>query len=502
MNILNTYLWNIGNNLWVAGTLAVLGVLLLCLAAVRFLRLAKPNHSGPTRLAWPLGMLILGLACCGLVGMALWKHPQALKQLFREDFVDASKLQGLQAADLTSAQEAPVVIGDWPQWRGPRRDGISLEAGLRLNWPAGGPPILWRKPIQGGYSSCAVVQGRLYTMDRTGPEERVLCFDAVKGDELWTHRYPANYSIIDMYGEGPRATPTVHEDRVYTVGATGIFLCLEARPADGQAKVHWQHDLVAEFDGLSQFPRWGIACSPLIEGDLVIVQPGGTEGSVAAFDRRSGKLVWKALSDASGYSSPMAATLAGVRQIICFTGEGLVGLRAADGGQLWYYPWPEQYNGNIATPIVAGDYVFISTGYGMGCALLHVSADGGNVRAEPVYFKKNKVMRNHHSTSVLHGGHLYGFDLGLLKCVDIRTAEEKWVSREPGKGSLIYAEGHLIALTEDGKLALVEATPVEYRQKGAVELLEGPHTWALPALASGRLYVRNQKELVCLDLKK
>jgi len=361
--------------------------------------------------------------------------------------------------------------------------------------------------INGGYSSIAVAKGRLFTMDRLGNEERVLCFDAETGKELWAYRAPADYRPIEGYAEGPRATPTVHDGRVYTVGATGLFACLEAVPAEGRAKVLWQRHLIEQLQG--DLPRWGMACSPLIEGELVIVQPGGSDGAVAAFERVSGKLVWRALTDASGYSSPVAATAAGVRQIICFTGEGLAGLRPSDGAQLWHFPWPTDHKANIATPIVAGDYVFISSSYQAGCALLHLQPDGAGVKAEPVFVRRNKVMRNHHASCVLHDGHLYGFDssgFGLqavLKCLDFRTLEEKWhAGRNITKGTLIYADGHLIVLTEDGTLALVEATPEGYRKKSTMKLFEGAQFWALPALAKGRLYVRSDKELVCLDLRK
>jgi outer membrane protein assembly factor BamB len=250
---------------------------------------------------------------------------------------------------------------------------------------------------------------------------------------------------------------------------------------------------------------WGVACSPLIEENLVIVQPGGTKGSVAAFDRRDGKLVWNALEEPSGYSSPVAVTCAGVRQVICFTADGLVGLRPTDGGVLWEYPWKTQYSANIATPIVAGDYVFLSSGYNTGCALLQLSPEGEGVRCDAVWIKRNKLMRNHQSTCVLRDGFLYGFDSrGAervdLRCVDLRTGDERWVTRDVGKGVPLLADGHLVLLYEDGTLRLAEATPEAYRERGSFAALSGREVWALPALARGRLYVRSHKEVVCLDV--
>jgi outer membrane protein assembly factor BamB len=339
-------------------------------------------------------------------------------------------------------------------------------------------------------------------MDKQGDDERVVCLDAGTGKELWAHRYRVDYSAFQLrQATGPRATPTVAGGKVFTVGATGVFLCLEAAPRDGRAHVLWQHNLMEKFDATP--PGWGVACSPLVEGNLVYVQPGGTKGSVAAFDTRTGDVAWTALSDVSGYSSPMAATVAGVRQILCFTGKGLAGLQPADGKQLWYFPWATQHDANIATPVIAGNYVFISSGYNAGCALLEVYADGHSVSAEPVYVKRNKLMRNHHSSCVLYRGYLYGFDDNIFKCVDIRTGEEKWASRQPGKGAVLAADGSLLVLTEQGSLALVEASPEGFHEKGQVrDVLGGSDCWALPALAERRLYLRDQQHVLCLDLNK
>jgi outer membrane protein assembly factor BamB len=200
----------------------------------------------------------------------------------------------------------------------------------------------------------------------------------------------------------------------------------------------------------------------------------------------------------------VAATAAGVRQIVCFTGEGVSGLRAVDGTRLWYYAWSTANNGNIATPIVAGDYVFISSGYSTGCALLHLK-DGtaGKVQVEPVYVKRNKLMRNHHSSSVLHEGHLYGFDDGTLKCVDLRRGDERWSARGIDKGCVLYADGHLVVLSENGTLSLVEARPDQFHEKGRMRgLLKGADCWSLPTLSNGRLYLRDHEQMVCLELKK
>jgi outer membrane protein assembly factor BamB len=444
---------------------------------------------------------LLVLVGFGLASLSLlkWREYAGPTPEAPDEQENLAELERLKTATLSSSKE-PVVPGEWPQWRGPRRDGISSETGLRTDWAKAPPTVVWKRPLGGGYSSIAVIDNRLYTMDRQGNEERILCLDAKTGNELWVHRYTANYGNLS-YGNGPRATPTISDGRVYTVGATGIFLCMEAAPSDGQPHELWKHDLMKEFG--AQMPGWGVACSPLVDGDLVWVQPGGPSASVAAFDRRTGKVVHRALSEPSGYSSPVAATAAGVHQIVCCTGQAAVGLDPTNGKQLWYFPWPTP-NGIIATPIVASDYVFVSSAYNTGCALVHLKSEGhGAIAAEPVYVKRNKLMRNHHASSVLHEGYLYGFDDAILKCVDLRRGKEKWSSRDVGKGCLLFADGHLIVLSENGTLTLAEASPAGYREKGRMAgVLTGADCWALPALAGGQLYLRDHKQLVCLDLMK
>lgn len=433
-----------------------------------------------------------------------FRWPQ-IKWMLKSEQIDDEEAKGrLEKDPLKTPEYKP---GDWPQWRGLHRDGVAADRGLLTEWPKAGPTVDWKKPIGGGYSSVSVWNGRLYTMDRQGDQERVLCLDAKTGKEIWVHSYDADYAGIS-YGAGPRATPTVHAGRVYTVGAAGNFLCLEAAPADNKPNVFWEHDLLEEYDG--KVPMWGVACSPLIDGDLVIVQPGGKKGSVAAFHRETGKEVWASLNDPSGYSSPVVVDAAGTRQVICFTGERMVGLRTSNGELLWKYDWPTQHKANVATPIVVSNFVFLSSNYSMGCALLELSSDGDGVSAAEVYFRKNKLMRNHHSNCVLYDKHLYGFDIqgyggqGTLKCINLQTFKEDWDSGRDikQKGCLICADGHLIVLTQDGKLLLVEATPSEYRKKSEFQLFDSEECWALPALSEGRLYVRSNSGIVCLDLRK
>jgi outer membrane protein assembly factor BamB len=286
------------------------------------------------------------------------------------------------------------------------------------------------------------------------------------------------------------------------VGATGKFLCLELPTAGGQPKLLWEHDLIGEFR--ASIPGWGVACSPLLTGDLVIVQPGGKDGSVAAFTRSSGELRWKTGSNPGGYSSPVSATLGGVRVIYAFTGNALLCVRASDGELLDEYAWTTQHNANIATPVVHDQWVFISSGYNKGCALLRAEASGDRVQFREVYARSNRVMRNHHSTCVFKDWYLYGFDDSRLKCVDFKDGKEKedWEATALRKGSLILAGKHLIVLGEDGTLSLVEATPEEFRLVASVPSgLGRSENWALPVLVDGRLYLRDGQKVICLDVR-
>jgi outer membrane protein assembly factor BamB len=406
---------------------------------------------------------------------------------------DPTSLERLSVAPL-SAPTAPSAPGDWPQWRGPNRDGISTETGLLTTWPPTGPRVLWKVAGGPGHSSFAVADGRVCTLFQDGAAEVILCLDAASGKELWRHRSPGQF--FEQYaGTGPHATPAIVDGRVYTVGATGMFHCLDA----ASGKVLWSHDLLQKFQAPA--PDYGVSFSPLVEGDLVFTMPGGPAGgAIAAFDRRDGRLVWKALNDQPGYSSPVAATIGGKRQIVFLTGESLVGVGPEDGRLLWQYPWITHAHCNIATPIVVGSYVFVSSGYGKGCALLEITANAtGAFAARPVY--QHNRMRNHFSTCVLYNDHFYGFDEAYLVCMELRTGKVLWKQRGFQKGSLLVADGRLIVLGENGVLALAEAGPEQYREQATCTISQSK-CWAMPVLTQGKLYVRDQENIMCLDLVK
>ncbi len=386
----------------------------------------------------------------------------------------------------------PLWSADWPQYRGPNRDGISTETALLKAWPATGPKVLWKTPIGDGYSGITIANGRLYTMDAKDKDEFIVCMDAASGKEIW--RYRADTNFINDQGNGPRGTPTLDGETLYSFGANGVLVALSA----GDGKKIWEHDVKKEVAG--KVPIWGFSSSPLVEGDLLILPVGGSDNNaIVAFIKKTGAIAWKSQGDEPGYSSPIAVTIKGVRQILVFSGTKMLSVAPDDGKLYWEYGWKTDWFVNSAVPIfVPDDRIFISTGYNHGSAMLKVVLRGGKPAVEEMWLIKN--MQNHFNTSVLHDGHIYGFDNAVLKCIDATTGEDKWQKSGFGKGTLILADGHLIVLSERGRLILVQATPAEYKQISAVEALKGK-CWTMPTLANGKLYLRNQKEVVCVDLK-
>jgi outer membrane protein assembly factor BamB len=388
----------------------------------------------------------------------------------------------------------PVSRGDdWPNWRGPHRDGISRETGLLKSWPARGPKVLWTLDLTGGYSSVVVAGGRLFTQTKDHSEDVVLCVDVRNGRKLWEYRYPCDYaqypSLEKRFLTGPKSTPAVDGDRVYALGNTGLLHCFDVRTG----RRIWERDLLRLADRLC--PEYGYCNSPLIVGDRLFVHPGGRQGnSIAALDKKDGRTIWQALDDRIGWATPVFIEVAGVPQVVYFTGQGAVGVAPADGTLLWRFDWKTDFDINAATPIYADGCSFLSSNYGSGGVLLRLKP-----RGNPEVVWKSLAMQNHFSTSVLFQGHLYGFSLARLRCVEFKTGKVKWDKAGLGKGSLLIADGHLIVLGEEGTLVLAEATPKAYVEKARSQVLEGT-CWSVPVLANGTLYVRNEKRLVALDL--
>jgi outer membrane protein assembly factor BamB len=380
---------------------------------------------------------------------------------------------------------------DWPQWRGPNRDGISKETGLLKQWGPDGPPLVWKTSGAGnGYSSFAVAGGRIFTMGLRGNREYVIAFDVVSGKEVWAT--PHGGAFRNDRGDGPRGTPTVDGAILYALGGNGDLSALDVRTG----KVIWTMNVLQKFGGSNI--TWGISESPLVVGEKVLVNAGGPGASIVALNKKDGSLIWKSQSDRSGYSSAIPVQVGSTTQVVFFTHHRALGLDLKDGKLLWEYDRAANDVANVATPVVRGNRVFISSDYGTGAGLVEIKADG---KAQEVYFTKD--MRNHHSSSILIGDYLYGFSSGILTAMRFDTGEVAWRDRSVGKGSLVYADGNLYALSENGVVGLIEATPTGYREKGRFRIAQDSlPTWTHPVVAGGRLYLRDQDTIYAYDVRE
>ena len=383
------------------------------------------------------------------------------------------------------------TAADWPQWRGPNRDGISKETGLLKQWPAEGPPLVWKASGAGrGYSSFSISNGKLYTMGLRGDREFVVAFDIATGKEAWAT--PHGSAFRNDRGDGPRGTPTIDGDRVYALGGNGDLSALDARTG----KIVWSKNVLKEFGGSNI--QWGISESPLVLGNKVLVNAGGPGASMVALNKTDGAVIWKSQSDEAGYSSAIPVDINGNTQVVFFTAQRAVGLDARDGRLLWEYGKPANNVANVATPIVRANRIFISSDYGTGGGVVEIKPDN---KAQEIYFTKD--MRNHHSSSVLVGDYLYGFSSSILTAMKFDTGEIAWRDRSVGKGSLVYADGNLYCLSENGVVGLVEATPTGYKEKGRFRIQQGSlPTWAHPVVAGGRLYLRDQDTIYAYDVRE
>jgi len=387
----------------------------------------------------------------------------------------------------------PLLAADWPQWRGPNRDGISPETGLLKAWPSGGPRLVWKATGLGeGYSSFSVAGGRLYTQGQRSGVQYVMAFDVSTGKKLWEVENGRAYE--ERRGNGPRGTPTIDGDRVYALAADGSLVCLDNKTG----KKLWGFNIVTRYGG--EVPHWGISESPLIDGARVIVQPGGSNASIVALDKTTGKEVWKSAGDPAAYSSGILAQVGGLKQLLHFTSQGAVGLRADNGEQLWRYTQVSNRTANIATPIYRNGHAFFSSDYGTGAALLKLDADASGKRAQEIYFTRE--MRNHYSSSILIGQHLYGFSSSVLTAMKFDDGSVAWRDRSVGKGTVIHADGMLYCQGENGTIALVEATPSAYKEVSRFSIAIGGYPlWTLPVIADGHLYLRDQDTLYRYAIK-
>jgi outer membrane protein assembly factor BamB len=406
----------------------------------------------------------------------------------------------LAAAPTTLAEmKRPVDLrattpDDYPQFLGPARVPMLAGPALARDWDRQPPEPLWRQPIGGGWSAFAVLGEYALTQEQRGEEEWVCCYELRTGRLRWRHADRAGFVSV-IAGDGPRATPTVHDGRVYTMGATGLLNCLEG--ATGQ--VLWRHDVLREHGAVNV--EWGKACSPLVADDLVIVSGGGGQGpSLLAFDRITGQPRWTAgeAACAESYSSPALAELCGVRQVLLLRDFDLAAFDPADGRQLWSHPWPAA-NPKVSQPLVlAGDRVLISTGYGNGCTLIQVvRGDDGALDARELWRSRN--LKTKFTNVVVHGDHLYGLDEGILTCLALDSGERAWKAGRYGHGQILLVGDLLLVQCESGEVALVEPAPDELRELTRFAALDGK-TWNNPALAGRLLLVRNDREAACYRL--
>lgn len=418
---------------------------------------------------------------------------------------DPAKAMNSLAADAMAA-------GDWPGFHGLRRDALCRETGLLTEWPQEGPPMLWRIDGLGrGYSSVAIVGTRLYTMGDVvidGEEERqcVIAYDLAARRFLWKTAIGAPHE-----DGGPRCTPTIDGNHAYVMSTDGVVCCLDIESGD----LVWSRDLVADFGGL-MMSVWKFSESPLIDGDRVICTPGTPEAALVALDKHTGETLWRTSlgdlgdkgADGAGYSSAVIAEIAGVRQYVQLLGRGVVGVEAETGRLLWSYNTIANTVANVTSPIVRGDYVFVTTAYNTGAALLQIVRDGDRFDAQEVYFIEPRDFQNHHGGVVLVGDHVYGghgANRSDPACIELATGDMVWKERSPSRGSagVLYVDGHLIFRYDRGEVVLIEATPEGLNLKGRFEtpVAEGP-AWSHPVVHQGRLYIRHADILCCYDLRE
>ncbi|HEV7746491.1 MAG TPA: PQQ-binding-like beta-propeller repeat protein [Pyrinomonadaceae bacterium] len=379
----------------------------------------------------------------------------------------------------------------WTNFRGPNRDGRYDEMAVSTAWPAQGLPLLWKQPAGLGYSSFTIADGRAYTIEQRRRQEVVAAYDVNTGRELWIQGWNAEYT--DDTGDGPRTTPTWDDGRLYALGATGELRCLDAKTG----AVSWGKNILS--DNQAQNLSWAMSASPLVVDDKVIVLPGGPGGkSVVAYNKLTGAAVWKSQDDRQAYVSPMLVTLAGRRQILVVSADRVFGLAPENGALLWSQSWDTSMGINVSQPIMVDkNRFFISSGYGKGASLVEVTGAGNSLTARSVWDNVN--MKNKFNSSVLHDGYVYGLDEGILTCLDVSTGERKWKGGRYGYGQVLVASGHLIVMSDTGELALVKASPAQYTEVARFPALEGK-TWNYPAIAGGRLFVRNANEMAAYKI--
>lgn len=400
---------------------------------------------------------------------------------------------------LTATKLSFAASPEWPQFLGPDRNGISAEKGLLTDWPSDGPKEKWRVKGGVGMSGIVVSRGKALTMVNLDGKQQLLALSADNGERIWST--PIAPAYRNRMGDGPRATPSVVGDQVFVFTGEGIL----AAVSFDKGELLWSHDVPAELK--VEPAEYGMACSPIVVGNNVVATGGDPAGTLSAYDMKTGKPAWKSGEDPAGYSSPALLTIGGKKQIVAFSGASVLGLSPSDGKLLWRFPYETEYNCNTATPVAYKDQVFVSSGENHGSTLLKLSSNGDNIDVTEAWSSlgPKSVLRSEWQTTIVLSDYLYGFDnvgsagpVTHLTCVHAPTGKRAWQQTRFGKGNFIAADGKLWIVTYDGELVVVKASPEKYEELGRKPLLGKTRT--APALAGGLLYLRDDKEIVCLEV--
>jgi outer membrane protein assembly factor BamB len=400
-----------------------------------------------------------------------------------------------------------LFAADWKTWLGPNRDGKSPETGLLKSWPEAGPKVAWRTAGLGeGYSTMAVVGDRIYTQGQDQNGQFVVSLDATNGKQVW--KTPMGGVYRSGQGSGPRGMPQIDGNRLYALGSDGSLVCLET----GTGKKVWGLSYIEKFHSTN--PQWGFSESPLVDGDRLVINPGGAGAGIVALNKATGDVIWKAQDDLANYSSVLPIDFGGLHIYTVVTASGAVAVDGKDGSLLWRYPKVNGNRINVATPVYADGYVFYSAGYGTGGGLMKLSAEGGKVTATEVYFTRE--MQNHYTTSVKVGDHLYGFSGNSsptsLVAMEFMTGKVAWERNSSAeRGNCILADGLLYCQGESGRFALIDPSPSGYKEISQIDFhrnnapmtwVPNGNMWAYPTIANGKLYVRDQDLLIAFDIKR
>ncbi|MCX6345132.1 MAG: PQQ-binding-like beta-propeller repeat protein [Armatimonadetes bacterium] len=382
-----------------------------------------------------------------------------------------------------------LTAADWPQFKGPSANGFAPDTGINKNWTKTPPKVLWTTPMNDdGYAGVSVGGGKVFVINHEGSKDILRAIDIATGKDAWTY----TYEDTDKANRGfARSTPIFDLGNVYSLSRLGILNCLKVKTG----KLIWSRDICKDFNG--KRPGWDYAYSPLIDKNKLIVMPGGPDAGVVALDKKTGKtVIWQGGSNVSSYATPVLATIQGKQQYVTFDAVGLAGVDVASGKQLWSFPWKTDCDCNAATPIVMGDSVYITSGYGHGCAMVDITAEGAKGRWE------NKQMQAQFASPIFYKGYIYGAgDPNFLMCMDPKDGSIKWKQEGFGKGSIVGVDGTIIAMTGNtGEVVMVNLAPDAYKELGRIKPLEGD-CWTAPIISNGKLIVRDKKNIACIAIK-